>query len=770
MIRAAALLAIASVAALSLNETTVDKHLLKRLSTYLDSNKTIDIDKLRNLNKTVLLNKELVTILNNYVNEQNQSKPTNSKVSDEVESYNVYENGKMGSTLVESIEESPDYASSIVLASDVLSLTSAVANVEDQTCREQGYRFLDGLLQNKRWALKMFDASSKSPEGLLYGSSYHLGNFDECIGIRDEGDDEVKVSGQYCLATIRWPQPEKYKKSRLGRGEILRWAVCVPSACDAKAVERFVGDVLARSVGNTTTVTVEHRDCYYKEPMTVSTNDVAFLSVILFFIVIIFVSTSYEIACIYQGRKKKTTTHEIIVSFSLLNNGKKILFTEQSNSMGLDCISGIKALSMIFILAGHTSLFVGTGPVMDESGWDNTVKNPNNCLILNGMLLVDTFLLLSAFLFSRILLAELDKRRGKLNVLPILLFRYIRLTPSYLVVIWFYITWMPKIGEGPLWKEKVLLEQERCSSNWWINILYVNNFVNSDSMCMFQSWYLAVDTQLFIIAPIFIYGLWRWRRAGPIMLGLSIVASVFVTAIITYKDDLDPTVMVYAKEFTDIISNHYFNKVYIKTYMKMTTYFMGLLMGYILHRVQTENYEFSRLLKISAWICNIILGTVTMFIVTIFYQDWYTYNNIEAAAYASLSRLSWGIANGWLIIACVTGNGGILNKLLTWKVFTPFARLTYSAYLVNGLVELFYMGQLRHPLHITTYSLVEYVLSHVILTFFFGAIVCVMFESPIHGIEKILLRRFVSPKARENPRQDQSQDSSRSTSQSKLES
>lgn len=154
MIRAAALLAIASVAALSLNETTVDKHLLKRLSTYLDSNKTIDIDKLRNLNKTVLLNKELVTILNNYVNEQNQSKPTNSKVSDEVESYNVYENGKMGSTLVESIEESPDYASSIVLASDVLSLTSAVANVEDQTCREQGYRFLDGLLQNKRWALK----------------------------------------------------------------------------------------------------------------------------------------------------------------------------------------------------------------------------------------------------------------------------------------------------------------------------------------------------------------------------------------------------------------------------------------------------------------------------------------------------------------------------------------------------------------------------------------------------------------------------------------
>lgn len=52
------------------------------------------------------------------------------------------------------VEESPDYASSVVLASDLLSLTSAVASVQEKTCREQGYKFLDGLLMNKRWALK----------------------------------------------------------------------------------------------------------------------------------------------------------------------------------------------------------------------------------------------------------------------------------------------------------------------------------------------------------------------------------------------------------------------------------------------------------------------------------------------------------------------------------------------------------------------------------------------------------------------------------------
>lgn len=60
----------------------------------------------------------------------------------------------LGNPVLKSIEESPDYASSVVLASDLLSLTTAIGNVKERACREQGTKFLDGLLQNKRWALK----------------------------------------------------------------------------------------------------------------------------------------------------------------------------------------------------------------------------------------------------------------------------------------------------------------------------------------------------------------------------------------------------------------------------------------------------------------------------------------------------------------------------------------------------------------------------------------------------------------------------------------
>ncbi|XP_049865219.1 nose resistant to fluoxetine protein 6-like [Pectinophora gossypiella] len=755
-----------------LNNTHIDKRVIKRLTSFLESNKTLDRRDIALLNRTAHyldLDEKLVTKLIDYVKE-NGTVDT-SVLSQVTPSSYTYEDsaGKRENSVVGAVEESPDYASSVVLASDLLSLTNAVARVDHEACREQGYRFLDGLLMNKRWALKMFDASAKSPQGLLFGSSYHLGNFDECIGI-DSGDGGVTVEGQYCLATIKWRQGEEAKKIRTGRGESLRWAVCVPSACDAKSVAGFVGDVLANTVGNTTAtgVVITEKDCYTKRPLTVSNLDVGYLSLILFFVVILFLSTVYEAYMLKWGSQKSSVAHDLIVSFSIINNVKKILSTKQNNALGLECVTGIKSLAMIFIIAGHACLFIGSGPVMDADAWDRLVRDPTSAFMLSNALLVDTFLFLSAFLFCRLLLIELDKRRGRLNILPILVFRYIRITPAYVVVILFYMTWLPKIGEGPLWEDRMTLEQERCQASWWANILYINNYVNVDKLCMFQSWYLSVDTQLFYIAPIFIYSLWRWRKVGPTFLAIGTIISLAIPAIITFRDRLDATLLFYAKECTDISTNFYFKEAYIKTHMKMTPYFMGMLTGYILHRIQTENYQLSKLLKIFGWMTSIVLGTVTTFSVSLFYQEWYQYSSIEAAAYISLHKLAWGIANGWLIIACATGNGGIFHMLLTWKFLVPISRLTYCAYLVNGIVELYYVGQLRHPLHVTFFTVMANAVSHLVLTFALALFLCITFESPIHGIEKILLRKFARPVLSDNARKEESAESSRNTSQSKL--
>ncbi|XP_039746468.1 nose resistant to fluoxetine protein 6-like [Pararge aegeria] len=749
------------------NETNIDQQVLKRLNTIINATGNLDPRDIARLNRTAQslgLDRDLVAKLSERLKNERDVKRKHDT------NYNLYEDGTVNSeaSRVDVVEESPDYASSVVLASDLLSLSSAVANVNEKVCREQGYRFLDGLLLNKRWALKMFDASAKSPQGLLFGSSYHLGNFDECVGIKEPGDG-MTVEGQYCLTTIKWRRSEENNKIRTGRGETLRWAVCVPSACDAVAVAEFVSDVLSHTVGNSTGVEVTEKDCYTRKPMTVSKLDIVFIGILLFFGAVLLFTTSYEVYSLRWRRKRSSVIHELIISFSLINNTKKILSTKQNNSLGLECVNGIKSLAMIFIIAGHACLFIGSGPVMDAEAWDRLIRDPTNAFMLNNALLVDTFLFLSAFLFSRLLLIELDKRRGRLNVLPILVFRYIRVTPAYSIVILFYMTWLPKIGEGPLWEGRLQLEQERCMEVWWANILYVNNYISTDKLCMFQSWYLAVDTQLFFVAPIFIYSLWHWRRFGPIFTAVATFVSLVIPSVITFRERLDPTLLFYAKEFADFAKNFYFVEAYIRTHMKMTPYFMGILTGYILHRIQLENYEFSKMLKAFGWTTSIVLGSVTTFSVSLFYQEWYHYSAIEAAAYISLHKFAWSIANGWLIIACATGNGGILGKLLNWKFLVPIARLTFCAYLVNGIVELYYVGQLRHPLHITFFTIAANAISHIVLTFLLALILCIIFEAPLHGIEKILLRMFARPVLSDNAKREESCEVSRHTSQSKLE-
>ena len=43
---------------------------------------------------------------------------------------------------------------------------------------------------------------------------------------------------------------------------------------------------------------------------------------------------------------------------------------------------------------------------------------------------------------------------------------------------------------------------------------------------MAETWYLANDMQLFLISPLLIYPLWRWKKAGLIWLSFITVGSL----------------------------------------------------------------------------------------------------------------------------------------------------------------------------------------------------------------------------------------------------
>ncbi|XP_029710860.1 nose resistant to fluoxetine protein 6 [Aedes albopictus] len=622
-------------------------------------------------------------------------------------------------------------------------LQQVMSDVKGVDCMRDLNATLEAIERREAWAVAMLDASAKSTAGIEYGQMYHFGHFDQCMAINRDRDSGLQkgILSQYCLADVRLDAYQERmqvsRRVRSNESSVVHWGVCVPVSCKDGDVARVV-----EAISGSRDVTIPKDACHREVNAEPSTLDIVYVSIIMFFVLMVALSTLYHVQSICSRRnEKKTTMVYILRSFSIIENLKK-LGQDSKDDHGLGCINGIKAVAMFTILSGHALLFLFGGASYNPGFYYEQSKYIRNAFLLNSPLLVDTFLLLSGFLFARLLLIELEKRRGKINFGLLYLFRYIRLTPAYGAIIALYATWLPRLGSGPLWNQRMLLEQARCRESWWRNALYINNYLGTDSICMFQSWYLAADSQLFVLAPLLLYPLWRYgRRTGAVLLGTVAAVSVAIPFLVTYYGKLDPSLLIFADEVTDLQSNSYFANVYVKTHMRATAYIFGLVAGYLVHIMQQKNITIGKWKLFFFWTASTVIGTVSMLSITTFYNSTGTDNYLFNASYAALHRLGWSLSNGWLVLACVTGHAGPLKKFLSSRLLVPISRLTYCAYLTNGLVELYFSASQRVPLYGGVINMTAVTLSHVILTFLTALCLCLVFESPIHGIEKIFLRQ-----------------------------
>nr|XP_008198006.2 PREDICTED: nose resistant to fluoxetine protein 6 isoform X1 [Tribolium castaneum] len=629
------------------------------------------------------------------------------------------------------------------VAYDLQIVIDALEVLNDTQCSRDAMVVMEGIARRELWALQMFDASSKFPVGLLHGNFYQLGNFDECIKVRHESP----IQGQYCLASVELIKKqsdgrvarsfEKHKdKSRHIFNSTMFWSVCVPSSCQVDEVRRIITQLFTLATKQPIAVTLRDDRCHVAKTEPITPLEIIYGCIVGVFSVFVIFATVFH----YFRAESGSVVKDAILCFSLINTVGKFLTTKTS-SLNLECLSGIKFISMLFIIAGHTFLFLVGGPVQNTDFYEQESRSLVNAIFVNSPLLVDTFLLVSGFLMCYLLLLELDKRKGRINVLVLYIARYIRLTPSYLVVIGFYCTFLSRIGDGPLWDSRIKHEQEKCQKSWWTNLLYVNNYVNTDDMCMFQSWYLAADYHLFIIAPFVIYPLWKFAKVGKTVLGLGVFISVAIPFIVTIVYKLDPTLMIFAPEVYEISENHYFKTAYIKTHMRAGSYFFGLFFGYLLYKLQNQGTKLSRRVIWFGWLLCATCGIISMYSIVVFYAPEHQYNAFESAIYAALHRVAWCISIGWIMVACITKNAPLVNRFLSWKPFMPLSRLTYCAYLCNGFIEVYSIGSIRQGTYMGKLELGTKSLAHCLLTFMMAFVLCIFFESPIHGLEKILLRR-----------------------------
>lgn len=80
-------------------------------------------------------------------------------------------------------------------------------------------------------------------------------------------------------------------------------------------------------------------------------------------------------------------------------------------------------------------------------------------------------------------------------------YRVVRLTPAYGFVIGLNEIALRYTHDRSVF-EPAIFDHITCDLFWWRNLLYINNLYPQREMCMVWSWYMANDTQFYVVGII----------------------------------------------------------------------------------------------------------------------------------------------------------------------------------------------------------------------------------------------------------------------------
>nr|CAD7426889.1 unnamed protein product [Timema monikensis] len=610
-------------------------------------------------------------------------------------------------------------------------LEQVLSDIENVKCRNDTFLFLQELQNLSTWAVQMLDATSKLPSGLLFGNIKDLGNYDECLAVRASSEEENRENfrGQYCLVKLEglayFPSFAKFE-----------WSVCLPSTCSADDLQWTLNNVLRNVdhlLGLHVSAKANSNHCYVASPLRLQTRDFAIGAVAILFFLFLGLASAYELFSKWKQKNEMFTKEgsysKILIAFSIPNNVKKLLSLEAPPGT-ITCIDGIRFLTILWVIFTHKIFCLTLEP------WSNKI------FLMDAPCSPTPSSLWKCFM--PIILFPVGRAPQVGNHCSIAT----GLTPAYAAMIAVFATVYVYLGSGPGWHNGVEHQSEICRENWLWNILYVNNYVDSNRKCMLQTWYLSADMHLFLFAPLLVYPLWKWPKLGKVVMVAAISVSVTIPLATIYIYNY-PGVH-YSSLHDDLLSD-YAQYIYYPTHQRMSPYFAGLALGYILH-----GYRNTKKCTIPKWVSIFFWGlSLTTLAAVIFgpyemIQFDHQYDVIESSIYGGVHRFAWAIAVGWIVLACSSGHGGLINKGLSARLFRPLSRLSYCIFLTHLGVLHYGVSRIKSARYMDDYNIVHDFAGDVTVTVVLSVILYVTFESPFLAVTKILTDKINKIRRQEN--------------------
>ncbi|XP_035215129.1 nose resistant to fluoxetine protein 6-like [Stegodyphus dumicola] len=605
---------------------------------------------------------------------------------------------------------------------------------------------------------------SKPPAGLLEGTLSDFGAFDQCLDIiLPKKNGEVEFRGQYCAMEanpLMPPIPKNFSLAKQRHAQPLdsiaeevkiggmafyylkfRLGLCVPSACNLNDMK-----LIAEKISKAIQMNIQIPQCYVKESATFRPIH----------IVVIFILSLLLLACLYgsiiehkasKEKDRRLRPHEeMFKCFSFISNYQRLMGSSKG-SEELKALHGLRALSMAWVILGHTYVWSNFQLLRRPSLIPNWFNSLDFEAIHNGWLSVEPFFFLSGLLTSYAVMKILPKAKGRINVPIYILRRYIRLTPPLLLAMGLAF-FMPLLSSGPFWYERVDPELKACTEYWWANILYISNWLGMRQICVHPTWYLSADFQLHVVSIVVLYLLYRSPKIGLSLITIIVVACNIAVGVLTYLWDLPPTIQISSGNNEKIQQT--VDIVHMRTFTHAGPYYVGIVVGFLM--VKHKGIEISKVENISGWCASIVLALTSVYGA----HRWNIgepHGLVLTSIFAAVHRTTFTMSVAWVAFACVTGHGGVVNKFLSASLFAPVSRLTFMVYLLHSLVIWVRKASARERIYFSHYNMLYEYIGNIVVTLLLTVPFYLLLEAPLSNLERLLLSRNLKPKEEDTPEQ-----------------
>ncbi|XP_063703745.1 nose resistant to fluoxetine protein 6-like [Culicoides brevitarsis] len=621
-------------------------------------------------------------------------------------------------------------------------------HTEDLKCIKDLRYFAQQLRDRRKWAMDMFDSWAKGPpSGIFYGNNINFGNFDQCLAVRHQNEEKLIV-GKHCTVTTQFKDPEKKEATMLNevfdvkflpqpaknRSQLaISLGICVPNSCHSDFIYNLTNDFLTQKFNMSLAQYNQEEFCSApKDPF--EAIDYVTIGIFGTLFGIIFLCTVYELWLLRRGMPGRP----ILLIFSAYRNSRKIFTSKTYNSPEvLHCLNGIRVLSLIWIVFGHSYMTFLMNPLLNKRELINWLQSYMSCTVLGGSVAVDSFFLLSGVLVCWVILKDYKRGTPK-NLLKLYFHRYLRLAPSFAALVLLCVSLYRYFGDGPLWNKVLEGLVEPCQRNWWSTLLFIQNYYNPEDICLGHLWYLSVDMQLFIVAPFLIFLMHKWGKKVFPLLSAMIAASMATAFYNSYRNEFRVSAI------DNVIRGRTLAKgrlIYYPTHIRMGAYIVGLMLGYILFTLKNRQIRLPRLAAVFGWILSITNCFTIVFGIYSFQQPDYNASIFVDATYEAIIRVLWALSLSWMIFACVKGYGSIINYFLSLSIWQPLGKLSYAIYLLHYPVQIYFVSQQREAVHFSNINAIFKFWGDFMMSTCLAVIWVLTFEMPLLGVQEMMTRR-----------------------------